>query len=152
MRKAIIILALASLVLAACSQPSAPTATAVGDGSELVMYKSPQCGCCSGHAAALKQAGYDVRVVKSTDLQGLKRSHGVPSDKQSCHTIVVGDYFIEGHVPIEVVNKFLEEKPDVDGIALPGMPLGTPGMPGPKAGDYVIYGIKDGEATEYMRV
>lgn len=141
---------IALLVLAAC----APTVTERGppQPGELVMYKSPQCGCCSGHAAALEKAGYKVRVIETTNLQGIKRDNGVPTDKQSCHTIVTEDYFIEGHVPIEVVDKFLEEKPDVDGITLPDMPLGTPGMPGPKMGDYVIYAVTGTETEEYVRV
>ena len=69
---------------------------------------------------------------------------------ESCHTAIFGDYFVEGHVPIEAVNKLLEEKPDIDGIALPEMPSGSPGMPGPKLEPFKIYSIKDGQASEFL--
>jgi len=148
MKYAIFLTAL--LVLSACA--SAPTSPAPTGAPVLTMYKSPSCGCCMGHAAALEQAGYDVEVVPTRTLQDYKKEHGIPTDKQSCHTIVTKDYFIEGHVPIDIVNKLLEEKPDIDGIMLPDMPSGTPGMPGPKMGEWVVYAIKGGEVSEYARV
>ena len=72
---------------------------------------------------------------------------------ESCHTTVMGNYFVEGHIPLEVVNKLLTEKPDIKGIAMPGMPNGSPGMPGVKRGDFVIYAINnDGSYAEWMRL
>ena len=71
---------------------------------------------------------------------------------QSCHTTIIGKYFIEGHVPFEAVEKLLKEQPDIDGIALPGMPIGTPGMPGDKDEPYVIYQLKDGKFSVFMTI
>ena len=72
---------------------------------------------------------------------------------ESCHTVVIGDYFIEGHIPLEAVEKLLVEKPDIKGIAMPGMPSGSPGMPGAKKGDFVIYAVNnDGTTEEFMRI
>ena len=71
---------------------------------------------------------------------------------QSCHTTILGKYFIEGHVPLEAINKLLKEQPDIDGIALPGMPIGTPGMPGEKEEPYVIYQLIDGKPSVFMTI
>ena len=69
---------------------------------------------------------------------------------QSCHTTVIGKYFVEGHMPFEAINKLLSENPDISGIALPGMPSGSPGMPGPQAEPFMVYSIKDGVSTPYF--
>ena len=71
---------------------------------------------------------------------------------QSCHTSILGKYFIEGHVPIEAINKLVKEKPEIDGIVLPGMPIGTPGMPGVKDEPYVIYQLIDGKPSVFMTI
>lgn len=71
---------------------------------------------------------------------------------QSCHTTVIGGYYIEGHVPVEAIKRLLEEKPQIDGIALPGMPAGSPGMSGSKEGPFVIYSISGGQTSEFMRI
>lgn len=84
------------------------------------------------------------------DISGIKNSLGVPDELLSCHTTVIKDYFIEGHVPIEAISKLIEERPDVKGISLPGMPSGSPGMPGAKEGTFVIYSVDDGGYSEFM--
>ena len=119
-------------------------------GMEVTMYKSQSCGCCSGHASYLKGQGYKVNVIAMEDITDIKDKHNIPMDMRSCHTEIIGDYFVEGHIPIEAINKLLEEKPDIDGIALPNMPSGSPGMPGTKKGDGVIYSLKDGKSSEFM--
>ena len=119
---------------------------------ELVVYKSPSCGCCSGYVKYLSSEGFNVKVVESNDLTDFKKEQGVPADMESCHTTIVGNYFVEGHVPIEAVNKLLSEKPDIDGISMPGMPAGSPGMGGKKIGDFVVYALKDGVSSEFMRI
>lgn len=119
---------------------------------EAIVYKSPTCGCCVGYTGFLKKDGYAVTVEETTDMNSVKLEHNIPSSMQSCHTVIIGDYFIEGHIPLEVVDKLLAEKPDLDGIALPGMPAGSPGMPGVKTEDFIIYGLKDGEVSEYTRI
>ena len=106
----------------------------VGTDPELHVYKSPTCGCCSLWVDHMTEAGFKVSVEDVTNevLRDVKIRHGVPLELSSCHTTVVGDYAIEGHVPASVVKRFLEEAPEVRGIAVPGMPTGSPGMEGPQ--------------------
>ena len=117
-------------------------------------YKSITCGCCDVNANYLKsKGGLDIRVSAKTDISDIKAKYGVPSELQSCHTAIIGDYFVEGHMPLEAIDKLLAEKPDIKGIALPGMPAGSPGMPGQKSGDFVIYAVNnDGTSSEFMRI
>ena len=122
------------------------------EGVEAVIYKSSTCGCCTLYAEYLERLGAKVQVVTTEDLNSLKASLGIPGSVQSCHTVKIGHYFIEGHVPKEAIVKLLKEKPDVEGIALPGMPSGSPGMPGPKTGAWTIYSIDGGNVKEFMKV
>lgn len=124
-------------------------------GMQFKVYKSEGCGCCSGYVKYLQKIeGFNnVEVVDVADVAPTKDQVGVPDSLRSCHTIVVGDYFIEGHVPGEAITKLLTEKPDIKGIAVEGMPSGSPGMPGSKQGDFVVYAVKkDGTTEEFMRV
>lgn len=120
--------------------------------TEIVVYKSPTCGCCVGYMGFLRKDNYEVIEKETVDMESIKREYGIPLEMQSCHTAVVEGYFVEGHVPLEVVDKLLKEKPDLDGIALPDMPSGSPGMPGVKFEEFVIYGLKDGQVSEYTRI
>ncbi len=86
------------------------------------------------------------------DTSGIKEQFSVPEEMQSCHTTVMGEYYIEGHVPVEAIRRLLEERPSIDGIALPGMPSGSPGMTGSKEGPFVIYAISGGQVSEFMRI
>ncbi len=119
---------------------------------KVVLYKSPTCSCCLSHAGYLDGKGFDVETVVESDISSVKQRYSVPYSMQSCHTAIIGDYFVEGHVPVEAIEKLLAEKPDIDGISLPDMPAGSPGMPGVKKGDFVIYSVKDGETEEFMRI
>ena len=83
-------------------------------------------------------------------MSAIKNQHQIPSNMESCHTAIIDNYFVEGHVPVEAVEKLLTEKPDIDGISLPEMPAGTPGMPGTKQGDWQIYSLKNNQISEYM--
>ncbi len=150
MKKAIIISILFSLmiIMAGCQSKNKIT----GDSVDVTMYKSPNCGCCVGHGAELSQNGFNVNTVPTSDMDSIKEKYNIPLEMRSCHTAIMGDYFVEGHVPIEAINKLLEEKPEVDGIALPRMPSGTPGMPGPKTETWIIYSLIDGKYTEFMRI
>ncbi|MFC1710850.1 DUF411 domain-containing protein [Nanoarchaeota archaeon] len=116
------------------------------------VYKSPTCGCCVKYIPYAESKGFEIGVQTTTYIDPIKAEYGIPSSMQSCHTMVVDDYFVEGHVPIKAVEKLLEERPDIDGIALPGMPAGSPGMPGTKQGDFVIYAVKGGQVSEFMRI
>ena len=84
------------------------------------------------------------------DMTVIKDSFGVPQDMRSCHTSMVEDYFLEGHVPLEAIRKLLDERPAIDGLALPGMPPGSPGMGGVKSEPFVIYSIVDGGIDEFV--
>ena len=94
----------------------------------MTVYKSPTCGCCKNWVAYMQRAGFTVKTVDLEDLTAVKRDAGVPDALQSCHTALVGAYVVEGHVPADLVTKMLNEKPKITGIAVPGMPLGSPGM------------------------
>lgn len=119
-------------------------------GQSVVVYKEPTCGCCEGYIAELRKQGANVEVKQPEEMGAMKSKYGIPRDKQSCHTTVVGNYFVEGHVPIAAVEKLLNEKPNIDGIGLPGMPLGTPGMPGTKQAPYNVYQKNRGEFTSFV--
>jgi hypothetical protein len=124
----------------------------VNRSEKVVIYKSPTCGCCTGYSAYLEKQGFDVEVVNQENISSVKDDHNVPYSMQSCHTAIIGDYFVEGHVPIEAIDKLLSEKPDIDGIALPNMPAGSPGMPGAKSEEFVIYSLNDGDDQEFVRI
>ncbi len=101
----------------------------------MTVYKSASCGCCKGWVDHARGAGFTVRTVDTEDLASVKREMGVPARLQSCHTVVVGSYVVEGHVPAADVKRLLSQKPKVRGLAVPGMPLGSPGMEqGPPSG------------------
>ena len=129
------------------------SATKIGSGKVLaVIHKSPTCGCCLGHKGYLEGEGFSTEVVVENDISSFKAKYNIPYEYQSCHTAEIGGYFVEGHVPVEAINKLLTEKPDIDGISLPGMPAGSPGMPGVKKEEFVVYALKDGKASEFMRL
>lgn len=99
------------------------------------------------------QKGLNVEMVGVDDMAPIKSRYAVPATMESCHTSVIGGYVVEGHMPIEAIEKLMSEKPDIKGIALPGMPYGAPGMPGSKDGPFVIYALQnDGSVTEFMRI
>jgi hypothetical protein len=113
------------------------------------LFKNPQCSCCEGYAAYLRQHGYSVTTTPTHDLTIIRRQHGVPESLAGCHTMIIGDYVVEGHVPIGALNKLLSERPKIRGISLPGMPEGSPGMTGRKTEPFTIYEITDGEEKVY---
>ena len=116
------------------------------------VFKTPSCGCCYGYVLFLEEEKFEVKQTDLRSLNSIKQKYNIPVEMQSCHTTIMGKYFIEGHVPFEAVNKLLKEQPDIDGIALPGMPIGTPGMPGDKDEPYVIYQLKDGNSSVFMTI
>ena len=86
------------------------------------------------------------------DGYSVRGEFNVPPELQSCHITVLGDYYVEGHVPFEILEKLVTEKPDIDGLVLPGMPEGSPGMPGTQDEDLVVLAVKDGQTYEYARI
>jgi|TARA_B110001452_G_scaffold33760_1_gene26124 hypothetical protein len=127
-------------------------ASAVSKASKynVEVFKTPSCGCCYGYVLFLEEEKFKVKQTDMRSLHIIKKKHNIPLEMQSCHTTILGKYFIEGHVPIEAINKLLKEKPNIDGIALPGMPIGTPGMPGEKEEPYIIYQLVDGKSSVFM--
>ncbi len=107
---------------------------------KVVMYKSPTCGCCGKWATYMRANGFRVEERIADNLWRLKDRYGVPPQARSCHTAIVGDYVVEGHVPAQEVKRLLTERPDVVGIAVPGMPIGSPGMevPGQPAEPFTV--------------
>lgn len=129
--------------------PTDEDTTGETNGIVAKIYKSPACGCCEVYATYMKREGYEVEIEDVEDLSAVKQRLGVPSELESCHTTEVGGYVVEGHVPEEVIQKLLSENPDIKGIGMAGMPSGSPGMPGPKTDDFVIYEINhDGTRGE----
>ncbi len=122
------------------------------NGIPVTLYKSPTCGCCGEYSVELANDGYNVEVIKTEDMQSIRDKYGVSEEMESCHTMIIGDYFVEGHVPFEAIEKLLSEKPDIDGISLPDMPSGTIGMPGEKREEWIIYSIKGKQIFEFMRI
>ncbi|SFU23277.1 Uncharacterized conserved protein [Mesorhizobium sp. YR577] len=122
------------------------TAVHADEARKALLYKNPQCGCCEGYAEYLRKNGFEVEVKPTNDLAEISRKAGVPEDLQGCHTTFIDGYVIDGHVPIKSVEKLLTERPDIAGISLPGMPMGSPGMVGEKTETFTIYAItKDGK-------
>lgn len=116
--------------------------TALEDkGAVVTVYKSPTCGCCGVWASYMQREGYKVETENIQDMSEIKKRLGVPYELESCHTSEIGGYVVEGHIPNEAIEKLLAEKPDIKGIGMAGMPSGSPGMPGPKTEDFVIYEI-----------
>lgn len=118
-----------------------------------VQYHDPACGCCTEYVSYLEEHGIDVEVSEVDDLGSVKTDLSVPDDVRSCHTTELGDYLIEGHVPLEAVEALFENDSDVLGIAAPGMPRHSPGM-GPRGDEpLAIYAFEEGgESYEYLQV
>ena len=99
-------------------------------GTRILVYKSPTCGCCRKWVDHLTQNGFEVTAKDVADVSPIKTRYGVPTAVSSCHTGLVGGYAIEGHVPADLIHRLLREKPKAIGLAVPGMPAGSPGMEG----------------------
>ena len=137
----------APLILAACSSGKPEAAK-----QQVTLFKSEYCGCCDVYAQYLAK-GFSADIQTIPDMTPIKEKYSIPKSMESCHTTVAGAYFVEGHVPKEAVDKLLAEKPDIAGIAMPGMPSGSPGMPGGKTGPFIIYAVQhDGRTAEFMRI
>ena len=108
------------------------------DSLTVTVYKSPTCGCCNAWIDHMRDAGFTVVGVNRDDMNAIKHQHGVTNSLGSCHTATVAGYVLEGHVPAADVKRLLAERPDVVGLAVPGMPMGSPGMEGPISQKYDV--------------
>jgi hypothetical protein len=108
----------------------------------ITVHKDPSCSCCSGWVQHLQKGGFPTKVIEMRDLDAVKTRLKIPDDLAACHTAEVAGYVIEGHVPASALKRFLAEKPDATGLAVPGMPAGSPGMEGgtPERYDVVLFG------------
>ncbi len=134
-------------VIAGCGTNAAPKET-------VTLYKSYTCGCCNGWKEHMESAGYKIDVVNMEDkeMPAIKEKYNVPRSLLSCHTAIIGDYIVEGHIPSKVIDKLLTEKPAIEGIGMAGMPSGSPGMPGPKKETWKIYSMNKGKVTLYEQL
>ncbi|HEY9580064.1 MAG TPA: DUF411 domain-containing protein [Rhizorhapis sp.] len=130
---------LGTILLAAC--------TGVAQAASFTMYRDPSCGCCEAWAAHVRQGDrHDITTVDHPDMASVKTQNDVPDDLRSCHTMIADEYVIEGHVPAADVERLLAERPDwVEGLAVAGMPLGSPGMEaGGKVQPYKVIAFGNG--------
>lgn len=133
---------------------ASPAHAAPAKAQQMVVHKSPTCGCCSAWVDHMRAAGFQVEVRETDNLHPIKERVGVPLGKGSCHTAQIGGYFIEGHVPAEDVKRLLAQKPDAKGLVVPGMPAGSPGMelPDGRTEPYTVELIgRDGSSTVFAR-
>lgn len=139
---AITLTAGAAMLAIQASEPtksSAPLAATGETGPAITIYKNPNCGCCKSWAEHLRANGFVTTIVETDDLNEVKQSHGVPRDLASCHTALIGDLVIEGHVPANDILAYLD-KPQFNtvGLSVPGMVQGSPGMETGKKQDYQV--------------
>ena len=145
--------ALAAATLGAVGGTAAlAAAPSAGAPVPITVYKSPTCGCCAKWVDHMKAAGFEPTVRELDDLSEIKAGAGVPGELESCHTAIVGGYTIEGHVPAADVQRLLKEKPKVAGLSAPGMPMGSPGMEGPRKDAYdVVTFDRAGRTTVFAK-
>ena len=116
-------------------------------GTAIEIWKTPTCGCCTLWVDHIRAAGFRTTVHDMNDVSPIKRKLGVPSSLESCHTAVVAGYTIEGHVPADVVQQALKTKPKIAGLAVPGMPMGSPGMEGSRKDPYNVIAFEQNGKT-----
>lgn len=117
----------------------------------ITVWKDPSCGCCDGWVAHLRRNDFVATVIELADVQTIKTQRGVPVELASCHTAEIAGYTIEGHVPAQAILRLLAERPSGRGLAVPGMPIGSPGMEGdrPETYDVVLFG--NGASSRFAR-
>ena len=125
-----------------------PSALIAADGPVITVHKDPSCGCCSGWVQHLQKAGFVAKVLETHDINAVKARLGIPDDLAACHTAELSGYVVEGHVPAAALKRLRAEKPKAAGLAVPGMPVGSPGMEGgtPEPYEVVLFG-PDGRRT-----
>lgn len=137
------------------AQEAGSTSSKVGNAvsdqalSPVTVYKRENCSCCSRWVEHLEENGFDVEASSKSDLTSVKNRAGVPDSLRSCHTAFVGDYVVEGHVPADLIKQMLREQPDIAGLTVPGMPVGSPGMEmeGREPDSYDVIAFTEGDST-----
>jgi hypothetical protein len=128
MRTTFLLVALAAAIAFGSSSAMGQATRPAGALIPMKVYKTPTCGCCGLWVDHVKAAGFKPEVIDLPTLTLIKQNSGVPQRLGSCHTALVEGYVVEGHVPADVIHKLLKDRPQVTGIAVPGMPIGSPGM------------------------
>jgi hypothetical protein len=131
-----------TLAIAVFAAATAAQAQASDSDKHITVFKTPWCGCCQVWVDAMQDAGYTLETKDMEDLSPIKKQAGLPAGLEACHTAVIGGkrkYTLEGHVPIEAVEKLMSERPDIRGISTPGMPMGSLGMGYDPAARYQVY-------------
>ena len=119
-------------------------------GAKMQVFKTPTCGCCGKWVDLMRTAGFDVSVQEVPDTAPYRRKAGVPDELQSCHTAVVEGYAVEGHVPAAEIQRLIKSREKAKGLAVPGMPMGSPGMEGPRSNAFsVMLFDADGKTSVY---
>lgn len=123
-RRTLLIAGVSAVATAACARPAKASPV-------LEVHRSPSCGCCGAWISHMREAGFETRVVATDDPGVIRRAGGLPDTLAACHTALIGGYVIEGHVPAADVRRLLAERPAAAGLAVPAMPMGSPGMETP---------------------
>lgn len=118
----------------------------------VTLYKDPNCGCCQNYADYLRKNGFEVKVVPTNNLGEITAKAGIPADFAGCHTFKIGHYAFGGHIPIAILTRFLNERPQLIGLTVPGMPAGSPGMGGKKTEPLKVYAVAKGQAPTIYAV
>lgn len=147
----------ALLILAGCSQEKAGQIEADLRGAlpAMTVYKQPSCGCCGEWVEHVREKGFQAQVQNRKNMAQVKTKFGIQPEYQSCHTAIVGEYVFEGHIPAHAIAQFLENPPqNAIGLAVPGMPVGSPGMEmGDRFDEYDVLLLKDDGSSEmYLHV
>lgn len=137
---------------AARARAATTTRLALENAPTITVYKTPTCGCCSSWVEHLREHGFEVETHDLNSLDQVKRQHGVTRALESCHTAEVDGYVVEGHVPADLIERMLRERPEIAGLAVPGMPMGSPGMEGPYTERYNVLAFdREGKTSVYDR-
>lgn len=154
-----ILLIAAPASLSACTEENAgaqeaqATSEAISDLQLITVHKTPTCGCCNAWIDHLRANGFEVEAVDVQSTTPVASRLGVPDNMRSCHTGEIAGYAIEGHIPAQDIKRLLEERPDIVGLAVPGMPIGSPGMEmGDRKDSYEVHAIqRDGSTSVFAR-
>ena len=139
----------------AASDEAALASAAIQDQDlpTVLVYKTATCGCCNGWVEHMIAAGFEVDARNVTDIMSVKRDAGVPVAMSSCHTAIIDGYVVEGHVPADQLKRLLAERPEIAGVGVPGMPMGSPGMEGANASPYEVLSFTNsGEVAVFAEI
>ncbi|QIB52140.1 DUF411 domain-containing protein [Pseudomonas sp. OIL-1] len=118
--------------------------------AEATLYKNPDCTCCDEYARHLERHGIQVTIIDDANMGEIKQQARLPYGLGSCHTMSIGNYHVEGHVPYDAIAELFRQQPAIHGITLPGMPQGSPGMPGPQRSPFEIHQFTSQQAEPFM--